>query len=67
MNRPVEITTPFPTVEETAKRLGLSKREMKLATEIFERLQKNGSQSGKTGRTTERRRSGTASARRTPR
>ena len=42
MARPVEIKTPFPSVFETAKRLGVSKRDTLVLSEMAERSQKTG-------------------------
>ena len=42
MARPSKITTPFPSVLETAKRLGVSKREAKVLSELAERSEKTG-------------------------
>jgi DNA-binding protein HU-beta len=42
MARPVKITTPFPSVLETAKRLGVSKRDTRVLSEMAERSQKSG-------------------------
>jgi hypothetical protein len=42
MARPVKITTPFPTVLETAKRLGVSKRDALILSEAAERSVKTG-------------------------
>lgn len=44
MPKPVHITTPWPTPEDEAKRLGISKRRQKvikaLAEEIFEQMKR---------------------------
>ena len=37
MVRPAKITTPFPSVLETAKRLGVSKRDAAVLSEMAER------------------------------
>ena len=37
-----EITTPFPSVLETAKRLGVSKRDAKVLSEAAEHAEKTG-------------------------
>jgi DNA-binding protein HU-beta len=42
MARPVKITTRFPSVLETAKRLGVSKRDAMVLSEMAERSQKSG-------------------------
>jgi DNA-binding protein HU-beta len=42
MARPAKIATPFPTVSETAKRLGVSKREATVLSEMAERSQRTG-------------------------
>jgi DNA-binding protein HU-beta len=42
MARPVEIKTPFPSVFETAKRLGVSKRDTLVLSEMAEHSQKSG-------------------------
>jgi len=40
--RPAKITTPFPSVLETAKRLGVSKRDAMVLSEMAERSQSTG-------------------------
>ncbi len=52
MAKPIEITTPWPTFEEEARRLRISKRRQKeinaIAEEYFRRLQKrNGASANK--------------------
>jgi DNA-binding protein HU-beta len=42
MARPAKITTPFPSVLQTAKRLGVSKRDALVLSEMAERSQKSG-------------------------
>jgi DNA-binding protein HU-beta len=42
MARPAKITTPFPSVLETAKRLGVSKRDALVLSELAERSEKSG-------------------------
>jgi len=42
MARPVKIKTPFPSVLETAKRLGVSKRDALVLSDMAERSQKSG-------------------------
>ena len=42
MVRPAKITTPFPTVLETAKQLGVSKRDALVLSEMAERSVKSG-------------------------
>ena len=42
MARPAKITTPFPSVHETAKRLGVSKHEAEVLSEMAERSVKSG-------------------------
>ena len=42
MVRPATITTPFPSVLETAKRLGVSKRDAKMLSEMAERSERTG-------------------------
>jgi nucleoid DNA-binding protein len=42
MARPVKITTPFPTVFETAKKLGVSKHQALVLSEMAERSEKSG-------------------------
>jgi len=42
MARPAKITTPFPSVMETAKRLGVSKHDAMVLSEMAERSQKTG-------------------------
>jgi DNA-binding protein HU-beta len=42
MARPAKIRTPFPTVLETAKRLGVSKHDAMVLAEIAERSEKTG-------------------------
>jgi DNA-binding protein HU-beta len=42
MARPAKITTPFPSVLETAKRLGVSKRDAMVLSEMAERSQRTG-------------------------
>ncbi len=42
MARPAKITTEFPSVLETAKRLGVSKREALVLSEMAERSQRTG-------------------------
>ena len=42
MARPAKITTPFPSVFETAKKLGVSKHEALVLSEMAERSQKSG-------------------------
>ena len=42
MARPAKIATPFPSVSETAKRLGVSKREATVLSEMAERSQRTG-------------------------
>jgi hypothetical protein len=42
MARPAKITTSFPSVQETAKLLGVSKRDAKVLSELAERSQKTG-------------------------
>lgn len=42
MARPAKITTPFPSVLETAKRLGVSKRDAMVLSEMAERFQRTG-------------------------
>ena len=42
MAGPAKITTPFPSVLETAKRLGVSKRDAKVLSEMAERSQRSG-------------------------
>lgn len=42
MVRPAKITTPFPSVLETAKTLGVSKREAMVLSELAERSRKTG-------------------------
>jgi hypothetical protein len=42
MARPARITTPFPSVLETAKRLGVSKRDALVLSEMAERSEKSG-------------------------
>jgi DNA-binding protein HU-beta len=42
MARPAKITTPFPSVLETAKTLGVSKREAMVLSEMAERSQRTG-------------------------
>ena len=40
--RSAKITTPFPSVLETAKRLGVSKRDAMVLSEMAERSQRTG-------------------------
>ncbi|MGA7414968.1 MAG: HU family DNA-binding protein [Bryobacteraceae bacterium] len=42
MARPAKITTPFPSVLETAKRLGVSKRDALVLSDMAERSEKSG-------------------------
>jgi DNA-binding protein HU-beta len=42
MARPAEIKTPFPTVLETATRLGVSKHDAMVLSEMAERSEKTG-------------------------
>jgi DNA-binding protein HU-beta len=42
MVRPAKITTPFPSVLETAKTLGVSKREAMVLSELAEHSQRTG-------------------------
>jgi nucleoid DNA-binding protein len=42
MTRPAKITTPFPSVLETAKQLGVSKRDAMVLSEMAERSQRTG-------------------------
>jgi DNA-binding protein HU-beta len=42
MVRPAKITTPFPTVLETARTLGVSKRQAMVLSELAERSWKTG-------------------------
>jgi DNA-binding protein HU-beta len=42
MPRPARITTPFPSVLETAKRLGVSKHDATVLSELAERFQNSG-------------------------
>ena len=42
MARPAKITTQFPSVLETAKRLGVSKREALVLSEMAERSERTG-------------------------
>jgi DNA-binding protein HU-beta len=42
MVRPAKITTPFPSVLETAKRLGISKHDAMVLSEMAERSQRTG-------------------------
>jgi DNA-binding protein HU-beta len=42
MSRPAKITTRFPSVLETAKRLGVSKHDAMVLSEMAERSQKSG-------------------------
>jgi DNA-binding protein HU-beta len=42
MARPKKIATAFPTVLETAKRLGVSKHDAKMLSELAERSEKTG-------------------------
>lgn len=42
MARPAKITTAFPSVLETAKRLGVSKRDAMVLSEMAERSQRTG-------------------------
>src|SRR5436305_12110814 len=42
MARPAKITTPFPSVLETAKRLGVSKRDALVLSEMAERSENSG-------------------------
>jgi nucleoid DNA-binding protein len=42
MARPAKITTPFPSVFETAKKLGVSKHEALVLSEMAERSEKSG-------------------------
>ena len=42
MARAAKIATSFPSVSETAKRLGVSKREVAVLSEMAERSQKTG-------------------------
>jgi DNA-binding protein HU-beta len=42
MARPAKIATPFPSVAETAERLGVSKREAAVLSELAERSQRTG-------------------------
>lgn len=42
MARPAKITTPFPSVLETAERLGVSKRDALVLSEMAERSEKSG-------------------------
>ena len=42
MARPAEITTPFPSVLETAKKLGVSKHDALILSEMAERSVKSG-------------------------
>ena len=42
MARPAKIATSFPSVSETAKRLGVSKREATVLSEMAERSQRTG-------------------------
>jgi len=37
MRRPVKITTPFPTVWETARSLGVSRRDLRFIVKLAER------------------------------
>jgi hypothetical protein len=39
---PARITTPFPSVLETAERLGVSERDARVLSEMAERSQSNG-------------------------
>ena len=42
MARPAKVTTPFPSVLETAKKLGVSKHEALVLSEMAERSVKSG-------------------------
>jgi DNA-binding protein HU-beta len=42
MARPAKIATSFPSVSETAERLGVSKREAAVLSELAERSQRTG-------------------------
>ena len=42
VTRPAKITTPFPSVSDTAKRLGVSKREVRALLEMVDRPPKAG-------------------------
>jgi len=42
MDRPARIKTPFPSVEETAKTLGVSKRDTEVLSKMAERSVKTG-------------------------
>jgi DNA-binding protein HU-beta len=42
MARPAKITTAFPSVLETAKRLGVSKHDAKVLSEMAERSERTG-------------------------
>ena len=42
MARPAKITTPFPTLLETAKRLGVSKRDAMVLSELAKRSHRTG-------------------------
>lgn len=42
MARPAKITTPFPSVFETAKKLGVSKHDALVLAEMAERSEKSG-------------------------
>jgi len=42
MAHPAKITTPFPSVLETAKRLGVSKHDAMVLSEMAERSQRTG-------------------------
>jgi len=42
MSRPVEITTSFPSLFETAKQLGVSKKDAKMLAELAKRSAKTG-------------------------
>ncbi len=42
MARPAKITTAFPSVSETAKRLGVSKHDAKVLSEMAERSERTG-------------------------
>jgi DNA-binding protein HU-beta len=42
MARPAKIKTPFPSVLETAKRLGVSKRDARVLSDMAERSQRSG-------------------------
>lgn len=42
MPRPAQITTPFPSVRETARRLGVSEHDARVLSDMAERSERTG-------------------------